>query len=251
MGQHTAKRPSTSSIVIIISLLMLLVSTAQAGNFAVSPIRLDYDSANRNGAITITNAAETELKVQISLYEWRQDEHGKDLYIPSNDLLYFPHLATIPSAKRQLVRAGLRKPANDVEEKSYRLFVEELPDNKANTGTRLAVAVRFGIPIFVKPQNEIVRGEITSISMEKSVVRIVVHNSGNTHFKIASITATADGFSQQIDGWYLLAGTSREYQINMPADTCRKYDHLDIVVKTERSQFEKALKIVPPMCVSK
>jgi len=227
---------------------MIATSTAQAGNFAVSPIRLDYDNANRNGAITVTNAAETDLKVQISLYEWRQDEHGKDLYIPSDDLLYFPHLATIAPASKQLVRAGLRKPANATQEKSYRLFVEELPDNKAIVGTRLAVAVRFGVPIFVKPPNEIVRGEITRITMEKGVLRIVVLNNGNTHFKIISIVATAENILQQVNGWYLLPGAKREYQISMPSDTCNKFGKIDVVVKTDRLQLEKVLEIVSSMC---
>jgi len=253
MGKHMAKRHvsgwrSSSLAALAVCLLMSVTTASQAGNFAVSPIRLDYDSANINGAITITNAAETELRVQISLYEWRQDEHGKDLYTPSDDLLYFPHLATIAPAARQLVRAGLRQPASSDQERSYRLFVEELPDSKAISGTRLAVAVRFGVPLFVKPQQESVRGEITSLSMDKGVLHVVVANSGNTHFKISTVAATAEAFTQQVSGWYLLPGVSREYQITVPTEACIKSRKLSVVVDTDRVKLEKSLEIEPSMC---
>lgn len=239
-------------VVAVVTWLTLISSSATAGNFAVSPILLDLDSTSKSGAITISNFADNELKVQIRLYEWVEDGNGADSYQPSDDLLYFPRLATIAPGAKQIVRVGLRGPSSDAREKSYRLFIEELPEKKPLAGTQLGVAVRFGVPLFVKPPKEELRGEIESIRMEKGHLHVMVRNSGNVHFRIESVTASAgDLYSAEVGGWYLLPVAKREYQIAVPSDACIKLKKIDVVVKTERLQFEDALNITPSMCSSR
>jgi len=240
------------SVLFFICALTCISSTAIAGDFAVSPIRLDFDNTSKSGSLTITNSAESELKVQISLYEWSEDGDGADAYRASDDLLYFPRLATIAPNSQQVIRVGLRGTTVNTYEKSYRLFVEELPEKKPLTGTQLAIAIRFSVPLFVRPPKEDPRGEIDSLRMEKGQLHVVVRNTGNVHLMVSSIAATSGAlFNAEVNGWYLLPGAKREYQLAVPAEICAKLKKLDVRVKTDRLQFEKSLDITASMCSSK
>lgn len=232
----------------LLAVLALISLPAESGNFAVSPLRLDFDHNAKSGAITVSNDAGSELKVQLVLYEWTQDETGKDSYRESEDLLYFPRIATIGPGERRVVRVGLRQPAS-AQEKSYRLFVEELPKTLPSGGTQLAVAVRFGVPLFVKPLQEKPHGVIGYLTMEKGKLRVMVRNTGNVHFKIASITAfSGERFSEELSGWYLLPGAAREYVFDVPAESCAGMGRIDVLVTTDQVQLKGALDVKPAMC---
>jgi fimbrial chaperone protein len=182
--QHLSMRHLVHGVVVsLLCIAVLLSPPVFAGNFAVSPIRLDFDHHNKSGAITIRNQAKNDLKVQIDLYEWTQGEDGKDNYRKSDDLLYFPRLAKIGAGESRVVRVGLRRPTGMKQEKQYRLFVEELPGQAPRQGMALAVAVRFGVPLFVKPAAVEAAGAIEEIGMRKGRLRIRIKNSGNVHFR--------------------------------------------------------------------
>lgn len=232
-------------------LLVLAALPAAAGNFGVSPIRLDLDRAAKSGAITVTNDEEADsLRVQIRLFEWVQDATGKDEYRLSDDLVYFPRLMALEKTEQKVVRVGLRTPALE-REKAYRLFVEELPAPPAAgapAGARVAIAVRFGVPIFVKPAKEEAAGEIEKLELAKGVLRVGVRNGGNVHFTIKSITAAGEGFSKEAPGWYLLAGASREHTLDLTAEACAKLKKLDVTVKADRLELKGSLDVNASMC---
>lgn len=234
-----------------LALALVAALPAQAGQFGVSPIRLDLDRNAKSGAITVSNDEQAEsLRVQLRLFEWSQDVDGKDQYQESQDLLYFPRLMEVEKGQQRLVRVGMRLPAS-AKEKTYRLFVEELPSAPlagAPASTRVAIAVRFGVPVFVKPAEEAPSGEIEKLEISKGVLRVVVRNTGNVHFTIGAIKATGTGVSKQAPGWYLLAGVSREHLIALPAQDCTRLKRLDVVVETDRLELRGALDVDASMC---
>ena len=238
---------------VAISLLALgILSPASAGQFGVSPIRVDLDRNSKSGAITVSNdeAAES-LRVQMRLFEWTQDAEGKDVYQESQDLVYFPRLMVLEKGQQKLVRVGLRTPAT-TQERTYRLFVEELPSPPvagAATGSRVAIAVRFGVPVYLKPATEELRGEIVKLELSKGVLHVVVRNTGNTHFTIKTVTATSGkAFSRELAGWYLLAGVSRDHAIELPQADCARLGKLDVTVVTDQMELRGALDVDASMC---
>lgn len=222
---------------------------AGAGQFGVSPIRIDLDRSARSGAITVSNDEQAgPLRVQLRLFEWTQDAEGKDAYRENEDLLYFPRLMAMEKGEQKLVRVGLRTPPPE-REKSYRLFIEELPAAPEPGGARVAIAVRFGVPIFLKPVQEEIRGEIEKLEMEKGVLRVGVRNSGNVHFTIKSIQAgSGEAFSKEAPGWYLLAGAAREHRIEVPAQDCARLRQIHVTVKAEQLELKGTLAVNAAMC---
>lgn len=232
-------------------LASLFPSLAAAGNFGVTPIRLDLGRDARTGAVTVTNdSPDASLDIQVRVFEWTQDAEGKDQYEESQDLTYFPRILTLPPKEKHLVRAGIRVPPKD-RERAYRLFIEEIPDlRKAEgEGSQVAIAVRFGVPVFVKPLTEEVRGEIESLRVAAGKVEVRVRNSGNVHFAIDSVRLkSGEGYEQSLPGWYLLPGAARTYAAQIPPDVCMTLGRLDIVVKTDRMELTRSVEIDKAQC---
>ncbi len=236
---------------LLVSALALLPALAHAGEFGVTPIRLDLDRNTRTGSVTVYNEdQDNPLQVQMHLHLWEQDETGADKLSESSDLSFFPRLMNLPAKEQRLLRAGIKLPPGD-QERAYRLFIEEIPDPARNTkpGTNIAVAIRFGLPVFVKPLVESPKAEIESIRLEKGKLSIKVANTGNVHFRILNILlAASEGFQKEINGWYLLPGIHREYSLVIPADTCKKLGKIDITVKTDLEDLRDTLTIDKAQC---
>ena len=230
-------------------LFFTFLTPLMAGQFGVSPIRIDLGRNAKSGAITVTNDEQADtLRAQLRLFEWTQGAGGKDEYKEVEDLVYFPRLMALEKGEQKVVRVGLRTPAVE-REKTYRLFIEELPPPPAPGGARVAISVRFGVPIFVKPAKEEASGEIDKIDMVKGVLRVGVRNIGNVHFTINSITAASGAaFSKEASGWYLLAGAEREHTIELPAAACTALKQIDVTVKTDKLELKKTLDVNAAMC---
>lgn len=238
-----------------LSLLLLLVpQLVWAAGWQVIPIRLDLGVKAKSGVIRIVNNDDSSMPLQMSAVEWTQDENGKDIYTPTEDLLFFPRIMTVEAQSERVIRVGIRKPALD-NEKTYRLFIEQIPVQSESTGAQVAVAIKFGVPIFVTPPKKIVSGELDSISLSNGDLVIPVNNSGNSYFRINTITARGldrnekEIFTESLTGWYLLHGVGRTHQLPVPAADCRNIVHIDVEVITDQQlKLNKTLPVTADMC---
>jgi fimbrial chaperone protein len=234
--------------------LFLTASIAISGEFRVTPIRLDFDRGMRSGVITIVNEGGDKLNVQMRAFEWSQDADGKDQYTETNDIIFFPRIMSLDKKEEKILRAGIKMPAT-TKEKTYRLFIEEIPEPKKGEGVNVAIAIRFGVPIFVKPLKEELKGEIEKVDLSKGVLNALIRNKGNTHFIIQSIDIKGKNmkgeeiFSKELSGWYLLSGVSRPYATPLPEETCRALSRLDIEAKTDRFKLNGKLDVNQAMCI--
>ena len=176
----------TIAVVSILFCLFLTPSVAFAGEFRVTPIRLDFDRGTKSGVITIVNEGGDKLNVQMKAFEWAQNADGKDRYTETNDIIFFPRIMALEKKEEKILRAGIKIPAT-AREKTYRFFIEEIPEPKKGEGVNVSIAIRFGVPIFVKPLKEEVKGEIEKVELSKGVLNALVRNRGNAHFVINSI----------------------------------------------------------------
>lgn len=220
----------------------LTYASAVAGDFAVSPIRLDFDRLTKTGVITISNDGDDNLQIQMKAFEWTQDAEGKDQYQETDDLIFFPKIATVAKGEKRLLRTSYKFPATE-RQKTYRLFIEEIPgpQKSVTPGAQITVAVRFGVPIFLKPLVEEVKGEVEDVKYADNKLKVTIRNSGNTHFFINSIQIkNADVVSDEQKGWYLLAGAQRTYEfaLKRPCSALRKFA---VNVKSDAVEFNRSI----------
>jgi fimbrial chaperone protein len=231
----------------------MIPSITFSGEFKVTPIRLDFNRGTKTGVITVVNEGDDKLNVQMRAFEWTQNADSKDQYTETKDIIFFPRIMTLEKSEEKILRAGIRIPAT-TKEKTYRLFIEEIPGPKKAEGVNVAIAIRFGVPIFVKPLKEEVKGEIEKVDLLKGVLNAFVKNIGNAHFIINSVDIKGKNikgeeiFSKELSGWYLLSGVSRRYTVAIPQEVCKALSRLDIEVKTDRFKLNGKLDVDQAMC---
>lgn len=222
---------------------------AQAANFSIFPTGMEFAPGSRASVIGINNKDDRPIRFQMTLVEWTQDAKGEDIYTPSDDLIFFPRQLTVKPGDRAIVRVGPKNIPNSTE-KTYRLRVEELAEPiTENVGAVIGVTITFAIPVFLGKQDAKPATSITTLGMQDGKLAATVQNTGNSHFRIASLEVKgADGYTQNINGWYLLSGASREYVMAIPPDVCRAQKRLSLNVKVGDDNFSSDLDVDPSMC---
>ena len=232
-------------------ILALAPLAAHAAEFSVSPIRLELELERgaRSAAVTVSNDDTRPLRMQLRLMEWTQDADGGDVYRDSDELVYFPRMLSVRPGEKRLVRVGLKTPPLAVE-RTYRLYLDELPDGSRPVASGLSFTIRFALPIFLPAAVDAkAAGAIEALTLRGGKLQIAVRNTGNRHFRIASVAARAPaGFAAEAPGWYLLAGARRVHTIEIPAEVCRGLRRLDVTVKADKLSLEGGLDVEPGMC---
>ncbi len=239
---------------ILLSGLIVAGGPAIAGSFGVSPIRVDLDRSARSSVITVTNDDERTLTFQVRAMEWSQDAAGRDQYTESSDLVYFPQQLQVPAGERRVVRVGYRTPAVQTE-KTYRLFIEEIADETTRTRgqTSVAISVRFGVPVFLRPASADERGEV-DLSVASGATRALVRNTGNVHFRLNGVRIEGVGasgettFEKTLDGWYLLAGAERVHEAAIPPAACAATRLVRVEAASDRLALRTEQQLGPDAC---
>ncbi len=234
--------------------LAITAAPAVAGDFGVSPIRIDLDRSARSSIITVTNDDERMLSFQVRAMQWSQDDAGRDQYVESNDLVYFPQQLQVPPKERRVVRIGYRAPAVQAE-KTYRLFIEEIADKASRNlnQTGVAIMLRFGVPVFLRPASSNERGEI-DLSVTGGAVRALVRNTGNVHFRLNGVRIEGVGaagettFEKTVDGWYLLTGAERVHEAAIPPTACSTTSLVRVEAASDRLTLRSEQPLDPEAC---
>ncbi len=240
------------SITVLVLLLFPLVATA--GDWRVIPVRLDFDRSAKSGVIRLINNADNPLNIQVAAKEWTQDKMGQDVYVETSDLIVFPKILTIPPKSERILRTGIKVPAVQ-REKTYRIFIEEIPQPNKDPGAGVSVSIRFGLPVFVAPLQAALQGELVDLSLSGGTFRGQIKNSGNLHLQFQSLTIRGtdseeeEVFSIPVKGWYLLEGKTRTYEVSIPQDECRRSSklHFDIAAQGKLN-LTKTLEVNQATC---
>jgi fimbrial chaperone protein len=235
------------------ALAAAVVIPVRAGDFGVSPIRIELDAKTKSALVTVTNDDAKALAFQARALEWTQDEKGADRYTETAELVYFPQQFKIAPGENRVVRVGYKVPATQAE-KTYRLFIEELADtSRTPTQTGIAVTLRFGVPIFLRPAAAAAAGEAQLTVMSRTV-RSLLRNTGNVHFRPTAVRLLGLGaggetlYDQTLDGWYLLAGAQRPYSFTLAPEVCAKLRTLRVEAPAEKLVLRAERPLEPEDC---
>lgn len=236
-------------------LLTLLFATlpAAAAEWRVVPIRVDLGKDRRSDVVRLINEGKEKVSLQVEATEWTQDAQGEDIYEPTKDLVFFPNILTIEPKEERVLRTGLRSPAVE-REKTYRLFIEEIPDSSSSDATQVSIKIRFGLPVFVEPLQEEVQADISDLTLKKGRLAAEINNTGNVHVRINKLIVHGlddegqEIFREEKAGWYLLAGASRRYTLELPEKQCRRAATLRLEVDTDKIDPTRDLTVEPNRC---
>lgn len=251
---ETTRRLRTAGLALFVFLVAL---PAAAATFKLSPIQIYLSPGKTSELLVVENQSQESVRLQVTVFGWNQSPRGEIELAPTEDVVFFPALLTLEPGKERKIRIGVAKPAGAVE-KTYRVFVEELPplEKPSEVGNRSEVKVltRFGVPIFVQPSKITRTGAIENAKLEAGTVKFQVKNTGNAAFSLVSVRASgagADGnqtFESQAAGWYVLAGGERIYEIAIPPADCRRTKTISVEATTGSNPFRASLAVAPEAC---
>jgi len=194
---------------------LLALSPAYAGTFTISPLRVDFADATGTAVLTVRNGDAKPVVVQAQGLAWSQ-EGGQDALTPSRDLLVSPAVFTLPAGGSQLVRVALRRNVDPARELTYRLLLQEVPQEASPDFNGLQIVLRLSVPVFVEPLAPATpqiawaaaRGTDGKLSLS-------ARNDGSAHARIHGFSVkTADGATTMLDQpelAYVLPGSTRHW----------------------------------------
>lgn len=245
MSIFRSTRPYQAAAVLACAMLIL---PALAADFSVSPIRAELKPGTLSETITVTNDSATRLRVTAKVMLWTQDAKGTDVYTDSSDLVYFPRQLEIEPGGKRLVRVGAKTGAEGAE-RAYRLFIEEVPEPVVGGAATVNFFFRFGVPVFVLPGASQPAPEADEPTLSEGKLKLVVRNKGTRHFR-ATRFVVSDGasFTKEAAGWYSLPGTSRTYEVDVPADVCRRGGSFTVRLEGEGFGIDRKVNVNTASC---
>jgi fimbrial chaperone protein len=237
----------------LLGLALLCLPRPVAAGWAVAPIRVDFSPQLRTETVSVTNDGDAPLHFDVAAMTWTQDAAGQDTYTETSDLVFFPKYLAVPPKETRVIRVGIKAPAVGTE-KCYRLFIREKPRTDTAAGTRVAILVNFGVPIFSRPAVVAPGSEITSFAMQQGQLAIGVRNSGNVHLQLQqlTVTGTAAGgeeiFRHDLKGWYLLAGRARTHAVEIPPEVCPQLRRVTVTIAGDGVALERSVEAEAAAC---
>jgi fimbrial chaperone protein len=237
----------------IVAVVLLTPAWAWPGAFKVTPIKVFLEAKTKTTSFTITNEGEEPITVEIGAVSWGQGEKGEDRYDTTKDLVVFPKIVTLNKGEDRLIRVGNQSRAGGEREATYRIFVKELPVTKPGE-IGLRMALQMSIPVFVAPLKEKKKHEILDSQLSEGKIAFTIRNDGNAHLQVGKILATgldeggAEVFSKEASGWYVLAGKSRRFVLDISREECLRAKRIRIEADVEKTKAQNTFEASKDRC---
>ncbi len=237
----------------VVLIALLLPVKGLCANFSINPVRVYFDGAHKTNILNITNNSDEDITVQLRAYSWTQDENGKSSYEKTRDIVFFPKIANIKKAEKKIIRLGTKVPQG-AQEKTYRLYIEEIPNPKTMDRTAVNIVMKVGVPIFLTPVTAEPKGLVKGMTLEAGSFNAQLINEGNVHLILRTITVSGhnnagDGvFRREIGGRYLLSGNLRDITLDIPQENCVNLKTLDLEMNTDKLSVREQINVTREMC---
>lgn len=181
---------------IVLAMVMAACPDAGAVNIQIAPVRVVLQPGRPVASLTVTNDGASEIPMQAEVMSWSQKD-GQNVYAPTREVLVNPAIFRIPANGRQIVRLGLQVGALADAERSYRIFLRQLPRDKAlpaggaaeGGGAELQTLLQLVLPIFVPPSAPAGAPSVAwRLDASDAAPALTVDNLGREHLQFTQIT---------------------------------------------------------------
>ena len=230
--------------------LAALVAGPASAAVQVTPIRIELTRAAPNALVALFNEGTEDVRFELQVVSWTQDESGKMQLENTKDVFLYPPLLVLKPGERRNARVAVEPTLFGPVEKAYRLIAQELPRPPAPGSSRVQVLTRLSVPILVRPEKPVQDLRVEALALEKGRASFRVVNGGNVAERPELVAidlldaAGATLASERWEGWYVLAGERRRYDWPVPATACRSAAALSVKVKLESREL--AARVATP-----
>lgn len=187
------------------------VPGALAASLSVSPIRVDVVEPANAGRVTLRNAAQGSVNVQIRIFKWSA-KAGQDDFQETQQVVASPPFAQVPQNGEIEVRI-LRVGGSRIRgEEPYRLVIDEVPDANRVRNVGVNVAIRYALPVFYFDGDATPARIAWSVGKQGGHSVIVATNSGDKHARIADLAVDGAVLAKGLAG-YVLGNSTRIFPL--------------------------------------
>ncbi len=238
-----------------VALVLGSASGARAEGFEFFPLVVDLTAAEHVGSITLRNPGDVPLRLEAQAYRWTQRADGRPALDPSNDLIVFPQLLTVPPHDQRNIRVATTDPPAALES-TFKVSITEIGSFSApaTRGAGIALQLRTDVPVFVAPAVERRAGAIAAAGVRDRTVSFAVVNSGTLHFVAKDVRVTGFGadarplFSTQLESGEVLAGAKREYRLDVSRQQCGALRAVSMTLEAGDQQLTHMLEVPAGSC---
>jgi fimbrial chaperone protein len=228
-----------------------LVRPASAATFTVDPTQIFLSGRTGSVLLTLRNESAETLRFQLSVFAWSQNPSGQMQLEPTEDIVFFPSLLTLKPKEARRVRVGTAT-GFESREKTYRIFVEELPPVD-NVPDGVRVLTKMGIPIFLRPAKEVASATLNDLRQQNGTLQFTLANSGSVHFvpqsiRVRGLTGSNTAFERELEGWYVLAGGRREFEMVFPKTECAQVTSIVVDIQFGSGKLQERLQTPNGAC---
>lgn len=192
----------------------------RASALTIEPVLVELTPTRQVASITVSNLSDHSEKLQAEVLFWQQSK-GADQYTETDALYVIPAIAEIAAGGTQVFRVASRGPMPSTVEQSYRLILEELPDEggRTQTGSVINLKYRFSLPLFISPLEAVqtdLRWSLCAVPTNKDCIQL--DNRGNRRIRLSELTVSGDGWHQTVPGGAtVLAGSVKQWTLDLSA----------------------------------
>jgi fimbrial chaperone protein len=234
--------------------LLCQAAAAQAASFSVNPTLVQLSASVKSALLTLKNETDEPVRFQVSVFRWGQDPSGQIVTEPTDDIVFFPALLQLGPREERKIRVGTMVAPGPVE-KSYRLFVEELPPlETAKLTNGVTMRTKMGIPIFLQSTALKTQAQLQDASMANDHVRFSVLNTGTVHFtpdsvRLRALDATGGTVGERaVEPWYILPGGRRDFDVAVSVQRCADVRSIVIDLQAVGRTFSETLQTPNGAC---
>lgn len=206
---------------------LLFSLAAFAADLAVSPVRITLGPGHDRHAVSVANQGRQPVSVQAETVLWTQED-GSDRYRPTDELVVNPGLFTIAPGQTQILRLGLRTPADGSRETAYRLLLREIPapapvpsasPEGAGQAPQLQVLLQMRLPVYVMPARPKREARWHGQRRRDGSIVVQASNTGNVHMVVTNLAlasatdAKAEALARLQTSTPVFPGQSREWRL--------------------------------------
>jgi fimbrial chaperone protein len=221
---------------------------ASAADLEIDPIRIALSTQQKTAVIVIRNNSNQATTLEAKPVSWSQAD-SQDVYAPTRELLVSPPTFTIPAHGSQTVRAALRRLADTTRELSYRINLQEIPPVLPPGVNGVQVALRVGLPVFVKAQNgkSAPKAQWSLARTPDGKLSVALRNTGNAHVQVTDFlvqrTTGAEVLAEQRAATYVLQGQTHVWELAPMAPEQITTGPLRLKAHTDAGDSDKELAL--------
>lgn len=231
---------------ILAALILAFGEESQAESIQVSPISVEINEPSLSSTITLKTDAKKPRVAQLRVMRWSQVD-GKEVLEATDDVVASPPFATLASNTSYTVRIVRQSAAPVLKEENYRLLIDQLPDEQSSKKNVIGIAIRYSLPIFVRPANGGKAVLEWDAELVDGAVKLTAINSGNRGAKLTDLKIS-DGrsfvrFGTNGAAGYILPGQSMSWK--KPAPKGFNAGAVKISARNETETINAQVEVVP------